>query len=38
VAFPSDSYPAVKRLFEVIHERDNHMLTFHQVAAAETKP
>jgi hypothetical protein len=37
VAFPVDTYPAVKRIFEVIHERDNHTLTFRQTAAAEAK-
>lgn len=30
IGFPSKSYPGVKRLFEMIHERDNHTLTFHQ--------
>lgn len=38
VVFPVELYPTVKRIFEVIHERDNHTLTFRQVAAAETKP
>jgi hypothetical protein len=38
VAFPADRYPVVKRLFEVIHERDNHTLTFRQAAAAEAAP
>jgi hypothetical protein len=34
IGFPSQSYPGVKRMFEIVHERDNHTLTFHQ---AETK-
>ena len=38
VAFPVERYPAIKRLFEIIHERDNHTLTFRQTVAAEAKP
>lgn len=38
VAFPVERYPVVKRLFEVIHERDNHTLTFRQAAPAEAQP
>lgn len=38
VGFPAERYPAVKRLFEVVHERDNHTLTFRQAVAAEAKP
>jgi hypothetical protein len=38
VVFPADRYPVVKRIFEVIHERDNHTLTFRQADAAEAKP
>ena len=37
IGFQVDRYPAVKRLFEVIHERDNHTLSFRQTAAAEAK-
>lgn len=32
IGFPTTAYPTVKRLFEIIHERDNHTLTFHENA------
>lgn len=32
IGFPAASYAKIKRLFEVIHERDNHTLTFRQSA------
>jgi len=31
--FPQTSYAGVKRVFEVLHEADNHTITFKQAAA-----
>jgi hypothetical protein len=30
--FPQTSYPGVKQLFDVLHDRDNHTITLKQTA------
>jgi hypothetical protein len=34
LVFPKDTYPSLKKAFDVLHERDNHAITLKQDAAA----
>ena len=36
IGFSVEHYPAAKRMFEMVHERDNHTLTFRQAPAGAT--
>ncbi len=38
LAFPVTTYPAIKRAFEIIHERDNHLLTLRKDAEEPAAP
>jgi hypothetical protein len=37
LVFPKTTYPQLKQAFDVLHQRDNHTITFKQGAAAAAK-